>query len=111
MILSTSSGGIIIAVVAERVKCCPVIACRRLVPTSMKTTLGKFVWLGVLAVSTVAAAVAPDNQVVIDSLRKQPQYEWRFPTFDAAEDIVDQWVENGRQFLTRNGKTCTYLNI
>ena len=71
--------------------------------TSMKTSLRKLVWLGVLTISTATVAVvSDDSQVVIDGPGG------RFPTFDTVEDIVDRWVENGRQFINRNGQTCTY---
>lgn len=73
----------------------------------MKIPLRKLVCLGVLFASTAAVAVASDNQVVINSPSKQPQHEWRFPAFNSADDIMDQWVENGRQFITRNGQKCT----
>lgn len=69
----------------------------------MKTPLRELVLLGVLIISAAAVAITPDNQVVIDSPNKQPQ---RLSTFDSAEDIVDQWAENGRRFITRNGQTC-----
>jgi len=75
----------------------------------MKTSLRKLVWLGVLAVSTAAIAVASDDsQVIVGGAKNGPPPDWRFPTFDTAEDIVDRWVENGRQFINRNGQTCTY---
>ena len=71
----------------------------------MKSPLQKLVWLGALAVSTIA--VPSDNsQTILDSLEKQAPYQWRPPTFDAVEDIVSQWVENGREFINRNGQTC-----
>lgn len=76
----------------------------------MKTSLRKLIWLGGLVISTVAVAVASDDgQVVIDGLMDGQSRQWRFPTFDRAEDIVDQWTEGGRQFINRNGKTCAYL--
>ena len=73
----------------------------------MKSPLPKLVWLAALAVSTIAAP-ADNSQTILDSLEKQAPYKWRPPTFDAVEDIVSQWVENGREFINRNGQTCTY---
>ena len=76
--------------------------------TAMKKSLQRLVWLGVLAISTVTTVVASDQpQVVIDGPGEQPPHEWHYPAFDSAEDIVDRWVENGRQFINRNGQTCT----
>lgn len=75
----------------------------------MKTSLRKLVWLGVLVVSTAAIAVASDDsQVIVGGAKNGPPPDWWLPTFDTAEDIVDRWVENGRQFINRNGQTCTY---
>jgi len=75
----------------------------------MKTPLRKLAWLGVLVISIAAVAATPnDFQTAIDGLNDWQSYGSRFPTFDRAEDIVDRWVENGRQFLNRNGQTCTY---
>jgi hypothetical protein len=75
----------------------------------MKPSLLKLVWLGVLVVSTATiAAASDDSQVIVDGIKNARPQGWRFPTFDAIEDIVDRWVENGRQFINRNGQTCTY---
>jgi len=75
----------------------------------MKTSLRKLVWLGVLVASTSAiAAVSGDSQVIVDGANNILPHGWRFPTFDAVEDTVDRWVENGRQFINRNGQMCTY---
>ena len=75
---------------------------------SMKAPLRNLIWVGGLVVSIASVAIASDDhQVVIDGPRKQLAHKWRLPVFDSADDIVDQWVENGRQFMNRNGKTCT----
>jgi len=74
----------------------------------MKTSLRKLVWLGFLVAPTVAVAIASDDfQVAIDGLGNALPHGWQSPAFDTVEDIVDQWVENGRQFMNRNGQTCT----
>jgi len=72
----------------------------------MKTPFRKLVWLGALAVSTFAAA-SDNSQTILDSPGEQAPYQWPPPTFDTVEDIVGQWVENGREFINRNGQTCT----
>ena len=96
----------------RRLERCPAaIAFRLLTRSGMRAPFGKLVWLGALVFSTAAISIASDSQVAIDSLRKQPQHESGFPTFDSTEHIVDQWVEDGRQFITRNGQTCTYLRL
>ena len=75
----------------------------------MKTSFRKLVRLGVLVISTAAFAVASDNtQTIVESPGKQTPHQWWPPTFDTVEDIVDQWVEDGREFINRNGQTCAY---
>ena len=75
----------------------------------MKASLRRLVWLGALAISaTTTTAVPDDSQIIIDGLEKQAPYEPGFPTFDTTEEVVDQWVENGREFINRNGQTCAY---
>jgi len=71
----------------------------------MKAPLRNLVWLGALAASTFAAA-SDNTQTILDSPEEQAPSQWLPPTFDAVEDIVDQWVENGREFINRNGQTC-----
>jgi len=77
--------------------------------TSMKTSFQKLVWLGALAISTTAFTVASENsQIIIDGPEKQAPYRWLAPTFDTVEDVVDQWTENDREFMNRNGQKCAY---
>ena len=76
----------------------------------MKTSFQKLVWLGALASSTVTFAVASVNsQVVIGNPETQTPYKLWPPAFDGVGDIVDRWIENGREFMNRNGQTCEYL--
>ena len=76
--------------------------------TAMKTSPRKLVWLGVLVLSTAAAAVGMDGpQVVIGGTEDGQLHGKWLPAFDTVEDIVDRWVENGREFINRNGQTCT----
>ena len=75
----------------------------------MKTPLQELILLGALATSSATFAVTSDySQIIIDSPGKQAPYQWRAPTFDTVEDIVDQWTNNGREFISRNGQTCAY---
>jgi len=75
----------------------------------MKTSLRKLFWLGTLVISTATVVVASDDfQVVIDGSGKQAPNERRPPTFDTVGDAVDKWVENGREFMNRNGQRCAY---
>ena len=77
--------------------------------TSMKASLQNLVWLAVLVISTAAVTVASDDiQVVVDSPKSGPPHRWGSPAFDAVGDIVDRWVENGRELINRNGQKCMY---
>ena len=78
--------------------------------TNMKTSFRNLVRLGALAIATATFAVASDDsQVAIDSFEKQALHKWWSPSFDALGDIADQWVENGREFISRNGQICEHL--
>ena len=77
--------------------------------TGMKASLRNLVWLGVLVISTVTITVASDDiQVVVNNPKSGPPHKWGSPAFDAVGDVVDRWVENGREFINRNGQKCTY---
>ena len=74
----------------------------------MKTSPRELVWFGVLVISVAAVAVVVDDpQVVIDGTKNGPSHGSWLPAFDTVEDIVDRWVENDREFINRNGQTCT----
>lgn len=74
----------------------------------MKTSPRKLAWLGVLVIATAAVAVVMDGpQVIISDTRDGPSHGTWLPGFDSVEDIVDRWVEDDREFINRNGQTCT----
>jgi hypothetical protein len=76
----------------------------------MKASFRKLVQLGFLVISTSTLVVTSDDfQVVIDGPQMEAPHKWWLPTFDTVEDVVEQWAENGREFMNRNGQTCTYL--
>jgi hypothetical protein len=76
----------------------------------------KAAFLSLLALVSVTLAVPSHNpQSVFDTTKQgiQPIREGVNPVFDNAEDRVEQWVQDGRDFISRNGLNCksTLRNI
>ena len=67
--------------------------------------------LPLLALVSVVLAVPPyDPQFVIDISEQDVQNipKGTSSVFDKAEDIVEQWVQGGRDFINHNGLTCQF---
>jgi hypothetical protein len=69
----------------------------------------KVAFLSLLALVSVALAVPPYNSQSAFGLSEQDvqdAQEGVSSAFDQAGDKVKQWVQDGRDFINRNGLTC-----
>lgn len=69
----------------------------------------KVTFLSLLALVSAALAVPPYNPQSVFDVSEQGTQE--IPQgvnsiFDKAEDKVEQWVQDGRDFINHNGLTC-----
>ena len=69
----------------------------------------KAAFLSLLALVSVALAVPPYNPQSVFDVTQQDIQNIRQGVnsiFDKAEDKVEQWVQDGRDFINHNGLTC-----
>lgn len=69
----------------------------------------KLTFLPLLALVSVALAVPHHNPQSVFDISEQDFQNLREgvnTVFDKAEDKVKQWVQDGRDFINRNGLTC-----
>lgn len=74
----------------------------------------KATFLSLLALVSVALAVPSYNPQSVFDVTKQDIQDIRQGVnsgFDKAEDVVKQWVQDGRDFIDHNGLACQCIPL